>query len=269
MLPPRRPFKSASVELSVFPKKSKEIVPELLTASHDEKIEVREAAVVALGGFPADDRVVPALLEALRDKSPPSAPGRLRLAEIAASSLGELEGGAAPAIPALIEVARHGTTELRDSALRALGKIGEKDRKLAPKVLPVLVEVLKEKDAGELRAMAAALLGYLKEDAKRAIPAFREVMALKDVADAEVASSIRRNILWSLERMGPIAADAVPEVAAVLEDPTLTPEDYQAAAYALKSMGPKVPAAAAALTRASNSPIKSVRNAARKALDGK
>jgi HEAT repeat protein len=203
----------------------------------------------------------------MKDKAQPI-PRHFSVAGVAIDSLGWLQGGSAePALPALIEQARHGHPELRSAALRTLGWIGRKEEALRPTLLPVLVAVLREPDAGRLRATAACALGSVGPGAKDAVPALAAALLQKDVMDAKTAKLIRVSILEALEQMGPARVEAVPALIAVLEDGSLTIDEYQRTAKVLGGIGPQAKAAVPVLTQMRKSPNTDIRVAAGNALE--
>jgi HEAT repeat protein len=252
--------------LRKFAGHSDSVVPVLLEALRDEDASVRLMAADALARFGNDDRVVPALCQAMQDKTPPSQPGSFCVATMAMYSLGLLGGKAEKAIPDLIDITRSGTLALRRSSIRALGDIAAKEKKVRPKLLPLFSELLRQGDA-QVICEGAFALGKMGADAKEAVPALSAaLLPQRNREDAKEAKLIRRNILWALEQMGPAAADAVPEVVAVLEDKSLSNDEHQSAATVLGSIGPKAEAAVPALTRATTDPEYFVQKAAEDAL---
>lgn len=242
------------------------VVPTLLEALRDEHATVRAAAASSLHVFGADDRVVPALRAALKDKAPPPWPDVGSVSYVAANSLAFLKGGTAePALPDLIEEARRGESEFQWNAIRALGFIGRREEGLRPKLLPVLVELLKAKDP-EIARSAAGSLGMLGPGAKEAARAMGELLMRRDVADAEQARLIRLSVLEAFQEMGPAAAGAIPEIITILDDQALSVGEREAAARALGNIGDKARTAAPALKRATKDPESRVETAARQAL---
>jgi HEAT repeat protein len=256
---------SAIYLLRRFSKQSEEVVPVLLEALRDQDIEMRAEAASSLARFGSDTRVALALCEALKDRAHAERQGGASVAQMAIRSLGDLGPAAEPALPALIEVARGSSLELRQTAVRALGDIGAKAEGLRPKLVLVFIAFLKEKDV-ELRTEAAFALGKMGPGAKEAVPALRETLQVRDVGDSKLARHIRLNILWTLEQMGPAAANAVPELIAVLDNASLSNEEHRSAATVLGKIGPQAKTAVPALTRATKDEEYAVRKAAQDAL---
>jgi HEAT repeat protein len=128
----------------------------------------RGAAALALGSIgPPAEAAVPALTELLRDKT-----ADVRYS--AAWALGGIGPRAKPAVPALIELLR--SDEMPQGfAARALGKIGAEARD----AVPALTQLLKGGTPG-IRPVAAQALGNMGPDAKAAVPALTELLKDKD-----------------------------------------------------------------------------------------
>ena len=111
------------------------------------------------------------------------------------------------AVPALLEMLRHGDPSQAYAAAVALGQMEEEADRLAP----ALIEAL-HAPAADVRRAAARSLGQL---GKAAFPALKKANALQD-PDAEV----RRMVIEALSWMGP---DAVPALIAALKDSAVPP----------------------------------------------
>jgi HEAT repeat protein/beta-lactamase regulating signal transducer with metallopeptidase domain len=198
-------------------------VPALLGVVRDENVNVRLAAVQALGQL-SDPRAIDALGEALRTDSD------ARVREAAASALGEIDSPRAVsalisalgservtavrakiawalgeiedprAVEALGAAIRDGAAEVRQQVVWALGEIE------SPSAVPMLITALRDSDT-ETRKQAAWALGEIASaDAVTALSA-----ATKD-ADAEV----RGQAVWALGEIEDVAA--LPALTAALGD---------------------------------------------------
>ena len=152
------------------------------------------------------------------------------------------------AVPALLEMLRHGGPSQSYAAAAALGQMGPE----AEAVAPALIEAL-HAPAGDVRRAAARSLGQL---GKAAYPALSKADALKD-PDAET----RRMVVEALSWMGP---DALPALVLGLKD--ASPAVRRAAARALGNLGAAAQSARSALETAASDPDEDVRAAAGKAL---
>src|SRR5262249_9222526 len=161
----------------------------LEAALWDGNVDVRRWAAVALGNVgPPAATAVPALVKVLRQDRD----ARARV--LAATALAWLGPRARKAIPALLEA-------LKDDDVRTDAGISLK--KLVPdaSALPALLELLRDK-RGEVRAEAAAVLGYMGAASKPALPAL--IRTLREDKDQDV----RASTCLALERIGPLARPA-------------------------------------------------------------
>ncbi len=92
-------------------------IPELLKYVNDDESQVRVAAITSLAKFKSDERVLPALLQALRD-------GEYLVADTAASALKTL--GICP-IPGLLYAIRSPDLNVSAAAIDVAGAIGQQD----------------------------------------------------------------------------------------------------------------------------------------------
>jgi HEAT repeat protein len=175
---------------------------------------------------------VPALVEALNDPHP-------HVAEAAAGALRRIAGTSPAPVPAtpvpapapataepppvidLIDMLRHPDATLRLIAVEALGE----SRSVSRETIPVLAEVLQDKDE-EVGREAARALG--KIGAVAAVPSL--VVALSDAPEI-----VRISAAKALGRMGPRATVAIPGLIAALEHADDKVSD--AAAEALLTIG--------------------------------
>ena len=165
----------------------------------------------------------------------------------AAVALWKIEGHP-KALPALLEMLRHGNAFQAYRAAVALGQM-EKESDV---VAPALIEALHAPDA-DVRRAAARSLGQL---GKAAFPSLKKANALQ-TPDAEA----RRMVIEALSWMG---RDAAPALIAALQD--TRPAVRRAAARALGNLGTDAQSARSALETAASDPQEDVRTAAAKAL---
>jgi len=182
---------------------------------------------------------VPALAEALKDED-------REVRSSAAKALGEIGESAVSAVPALAEALKDKGREVRWSAAEALGKIGEP----AAAAVPALVEALKDEEE-LVRQSAAEALGQIGEPA---VPALVE--ALKDGG-----WSVRSN---AAEALGKIGKLAVPGLIGALKDEDSSVRS--SAAEALGEIGEPAAAAVPALAEALEDENSWVREVAAEAL---
>jgi HEAT repeat protein len=214
------------------------VAPDLLAVvKHDESVKVRAGAALALGKIGADPGLAcPVLVEALHDPAP-----RVRTA--AALALGLFGPGAQGAGPALAAALRNEDAEVTSAAATALGNLGPR----AEPAVPLLIDLLRQ-DRRELRLRAVAVLGRIGPAAQAAGPALAEVTTDRDpalrrealralvtadpqarvsvaalleglrCADSELDRNVRAWASLSLGRIGPPAAEAVPQLVKALED---------------------------------------------------
>jgi HEAT repeat protein len=203
-------------------------VPLLTKALGDNEAARREAAADILGRIgPPARPAVPSLLAALKDKtSSVSLISALALAQIdptragpavplladaldtpaAAHALAYIGADARAAVPDLIAVLKPpkdttGETRVRAAQL-ALARIGKP-------AVPALIEALKDKKK-DAAPLAAETLGWILPPPKEAIPALRQALA-DDRAHGGVYAR-------ALGRLGPLAREALPDVAKLLDD---------------------------------------------------
>ncbi|MEI8371548.1 MAG: HEAT repeat domain-containing protein [Planctomycetota bacterium] len=152
------------------------------------------------------------------------------------------------ALPALLEMLRHGNASQAYRAAVALGQM----EKEADTVAPALIEALHTPDA-DVRRAAARSLGQL---GKAAFPSLKKANALQN-PDAEARRMVIEALSW-------IGRDAVPALTAALQN--TSPAVRRAAARALGNLGADAQSARSALETAASDPQEDVRTAAAKAL---
>jgi HEAT repeat protein len=262
------------------------VVPELLRALKDERRQSRFQAAWALAAIEpsAAAPAVPALVEALGSK------GEIdrRVAARAAEQIGP---AARATVPALRAALTDRSLPLRLAAAKALVKIDRTEAKVAVPVLCAMVEA-KRLRPGYLRAQALEALAGMGPDAAPAVGPLLVVLARDrddpfwaDVAGAVVriaparsapAMKALRDALRSangeladealdvLERLGPLAREAVPELTELLR--SRAAYFVQRAAQVLGKIGPDARAAVAPLRARRADKLPSVRKAAEEAL---
>ena len=145
--------------------------------------------------------------------------------------LGEIGPDAAPAVPALVKLARSDKRpEVRREAILALAGIGPK----AAPAVPMLIEALGEKE-GLNTGAAAFALGAIGPEAKPA------EAKLKQLADSDDSSTMLGTVCgWALARINPddkqLLAKVLPKLVDALTSPK--PEQRAAAARALAELNP-------------------------------
>jgi HEAT repeat protein len=205
----------ASVEsLGDFGAAAKPVLPDLVKLLSDDDPTTRVNTAVALWKIDRHPKAVPALVEMLRHGTPPEP-------YLAAAAMGQMEADAAAVAPALIEALHHSDGDVRRAASRSLGQL-----------------------AGHPRSGSAVL------------PAIGHAKALED-PDPEA----RRLVIEALGSMGPAAV--TPLIAALKDE---SPPVRRAAARALGNLGRDARPALSALETAASDPREDVRNAAAKAL---
>ncbi|HZZ81303.1 MAG TPA: HEAT repeat domain-containing protein [Gemmataceae bacterium] len=172
------------------------------------------------------------------------------------------------AVPELRETLQDSNKVVRVKAVEALWKIEQ----TSPQVLlPVLLDALKDKDAG-VRAAAAPVIALLGTKAKTALPALKDALKDKEL-DVKLAAVV------ALGDLGPVAKSSADDLLALTDDPNFfllepfvgaslgnlgesvvpklakvlsekSPERRRVAAYALGSMGASAAPAAAELAKA-------------------
>ena len=177
---------------------------------------------------------------------------------IAAAVLGYLGPQAKAAAPALRELSRQKAGRLRVVAAAALWQISPSQ---ADEVIPILIDSLKDKDAGT-RSTAAGFLGKIGPAAKIATPGL--LVALKDITDENLW--VRWRTAEALGRIDPEANAVIPALAERFKDEGECVRD--AAADALRRLAPGSKTAAPALLQLFNDTDEKVRLLAIKTLGG-
>jgi HEAT repeat protein len=224
--------------------KAKSAVPVLAAALKDRESIVRLNVANALGSMgPAASAAIPGLVATLKDRDD-------SVREAAARSLGLIGPGAKGAAPALAGILKDASqpAQFRAAAARALGGIGPE----AKAAVPLLRGTLKD---GNARLRVAAAIGLYRIDkgnAKAALKVLRESLKGKD-------DFAKTEAVFAVGGMGPDAAEAIPDLIAVLARPSM------AAYYARELLG-KMPGAVPALVAALKGPDERLREAAASVL---
>jgi HEAT repeat protein len=188
----------------------------LAGALADKSEEVRWHSARSLAHLGARSAVaVPALSQSLKDSNP-------LVRAHAALALGAVGKDAQAAAPALLESVVDTETGVRRAALHALRSLGFSRQEL----LPRLAHVLSKADP----ATASMAVQTMVEAGPAAVPALK------------VALADPRSQYWALlgvADLGPVAADAAPQVVAIVQDPNAKPHVVVQALTALSELGPK------------------------------
>ncbi|QDU95917.1 HEAT repeat domain-containing protein [Lignipirellula cremea] len=212
-------------------------------ALKSDNVEIRWRAARSLGslGQGVSATAVPALTVSLTDDD-------AKVRAYSAYALGEMGEAARPAAPELVKQAIDGDPLVRRAVFGAL-------RRIKPGLdvtIPLFTKVLAEADP----AAVMPVLQTLADGGPEAVPALRE--ALKNEKAAYWATLV-------LADLGPVAAPAVPELVALLEDKE--PVVRLQAILALGKIGPEAKAACPGLVKAlENDKWESVQYAATYAL---
>jgi HEAT repeat protein len=224
------------------------VLPALTKAVEDADMGVAGAALHVLASL--DERGLPALTDALKRKD---------LCPVTARILGQMGSRAAAAAPALVEIAKSGRSSAAQSeALMALAAIGADPKEVVPVATAALFSQhedvccaacyalgqigkraaaaepeLRKKigDSDEAGSLAAWALVRISPDspqaARQLVPLF-----VKSLADCE--PRVRVEAAASLQRLGPLAKDAIP----VLKDASRDPDEtvHAAAVAALNAI---------------------------------
>jgi len=183
------------------------------------KLEVRKKAIEGLIHSDLSAHLFPEMAAMLKD-----ADGEVR--SIAATAVGNLGAKAEPAIPALIaQLENDKTKEARETAARALGRIG----KAAPKnrTAVTALEKAATQDADAVtRTVALGALAMMDEDVPAQVAALRKFLHHKEAL-------VRMKAAHALGMIGLAAKAAAPEIIEVLEKET----DGHRRGYVARSLG--------------------------------
>ena len=194
---------------------SKKVAGEFVRLLGDRDSDVRKAATKALDANPgAVKAVVDELVKLRRTRYRREVGARALEAIPEALKKGKVA-------PRLVELFKDSHEDVREAAVRALGKLGDAAKEQAPKV----VAFLKERDS-DLRLAASVALGFMGEVAKDQVP--KIAMLLKN-RDKEVQVSA----LIALGFMGGTAKEQAPKIAVLLKDPDKNVREAAAGALGL------------------------------------
>jgi HEAT repeat protein len=227
----------AAHALGVLANENRDCVATLLEAMKDEDPLVRRQVAWGLQAVrPASNDILRALVQLLEDKDE-------KVCEDAAAWLATQAdkrpwGGKAdmgPFVPQLLKAAESLKGAPRAYVLRALGSVGAKD----PKVLPTLIERLKDSDDIVVGQTLDGLRQY-GPGAESAAAALAELLKTRGPPNMANGGSIQENVAQALAVLGPKAAkDALPVLMDTLRDKKSKDLRFRAeVAIALGAMGP-------------------------------
>lgn len=174
------------------------------------------------------EKGVPILWKALQEQNKD-------IQEVATQGLGRIGKKAIPAVPDLQKIFKHSSGKLKVAAAEALWKI--KGEEVLPKVLPALIEALKDKDA---KIDAASALKNIGEKTSIPVPFLIEIFKKE-------RGEIRNSAIWILYEIGEKAETAIPIFIEALKDPD--DNIRSVAVRALGRMGEKAEAAIPVLVK--------------------
>ena len=212
----------------------KKRIEDLIVQLKDPSLRVQMQAAETIGEI-ADkaEAAVPALIEALKPRTEGSVV-YFGVSQLAAKALGKMGVQAKVAVPALKELLDGGS---RAQAAVALWRIGERAESNFPKLIPGLIEALKD-GAPDVRTDAAAALQTIVEHTEAAVPA---LIAAMRHSNPEVS-------LYAIRALGTMGAKAEAAVPALVESlDAWNALVVRAAAKALGQMGVKAKVAVSAL----------------------
>jgi HEAT repeat protein len=204
-------------------------LPVLLTGLRDKSALVRSNAAYGVGGFAYRSKeVVPALLRLLDDTTRP-APKDLQLVypergwsggRVCLMASRGLSGAGPEARPALMPLIRRldiGDDEQRGQAVQCLAYLARYNREFVPVVVPVLASLVNDRKAG-LEGAAAHGLWLIGPPAKWAVPSLVRALRADDYPDRALKETVQTACLIALEKMGPDAVAALPDLIAIMKD---------------------------------------------------
>ena len=209
-------------------------VPDLIEGLSNPDRDVRVQVVALLSRLGSDARpAIPALIKTLKepvnsDRVVSGGAGGAATstyagpAHDAAKLLGRIApgtGSATEVIAALADVVRSGARQRAASAAKALGEFGTS----AAETVPDLIEMLKADDpsqtstpthAGEAAAAALARIAAGTDGAST-----QAALAALETALSAQSRHTRAAAIRALQKFGPKAADALPQIKALMDDP--------------------------------------------------
>ncbi|MEQ9408650.1 MAG: HEAT repeat domain-containing protein [Fuerstiella sp.] len=252
-------------------------VPAVLDLLKDQHSIVRAAGARALGRIGSDDaQVVQALVDAVDDPhggvtiqavnalsqlGPVAVPalvrmtGQPRFRDLAISVLGEMGPEAGPAVPALVAFLDSDDERLLREVFIALASIGP----AAKSAQPTLLKLVRDPDAGFLRAGAAYVLGNIGETS--CLPVLKQILSDPQAADPRTL----RAAAWAVVMLQPDnqenAAIALPHLIEALSSEL--PLARQESLAAIARLGARAqPASSALIQIAQHDPEPAVRSEA-------
>jgi HEAT repeat protein len=170
------------------------------------KVEVRKKAIESLIHSDLSEHLFPEMAATLKD-----ADGDVR--SIAATAVGNLGAKAEPAIPALVaQLGNDKTKEARETAARALGRIGKAVPKNRAAVKPLQKAAAEDADP-VTRTVALGALAMMDEDVPAQITALRKFLHHDEAL-------VRMKAAHALGMIGTAARAAAPEIVEVLDKET-------------------------------------------------
>ncbi len=201
-----------------------EAIPALIELLKDEDMEVAEAAASALDEMGSEGKpAVPALIEMLKREKESRSP----MAPSTGQDLRHIIGSKTTIPVALVDLLKDENANVRRGAAfsvayLAYGFPGDKKTKDDPggyykvvdvsAVIPILKELLSDKDSGVRSAAVKALMFMSPESRPVGVPILIELLKDKD-------STIRWMAVWDLGQIGPEAKAALPALTAMIHDP--------------------------------------------------
>jgi HEAT repeat protein len=167
-------------------------VPDLISLLQNQQVAVDNVAEALARIAPENPEVIAAILKALEDRS--------ALREDVVAALKIIGPPAGAAVPQLRKLLSESTGLLQRDILKALGAMEE----LGKPAIPDIVRYLTDENKST-REAAASAIGNLKQYAEPVLADL--VKLLKDPEE-----DVQLQVLWSLERIGPVAKAVIPEV---------------------------------------------------------
>jgi len=231
------------------------LMRDLQSQSRDDQVK----AAQALGEMGSDAKMaVPALVKVIRTGSPEAR-------VVSSIALLKVDPTMRDMVPILLRalekegqeqgVALEQEIGLQEDALRKWSTL--MNSKVDPKILPVLVQALRESDS-DIRTLGVLVLGSLAREVPEALP-----YVLKATQDPD--KQVRGAVLGALSRIGPGPKEVIPAILNGFKDSE--PEVRAHAVIALGRLGASTKEVVPALTRALNDKEPQVRTAALKILE--
>jgi HEAT repeat protein len=215
----------------------------LVSAVKNPDPDVRYEIIVLLSRSEKNAReAIPAFIEALKEPTDTDRPvvsagpvvgnPLTGPAYVAAQALGRVAPGTAAAghaVAALTEVLQSGPPGRRPSAASALGQFGPEAAQAIPALAGMLGDTAESESSANEKTFADALgrIAPGTRSAQAAITALTAALKSKSAAKREATAK-------AIERFGPKAKDAIPQLRTLLSDPD--PKVCSAAAAAIKSL---------------------------------